>query len=112
MIVARQEYTVASGKVDEALAWLREVRSWEAYRLIYPHGCRVSAKSVGRLHKVVVEAQYDNLQEYLSCLRAATRQPEYARWRPRQHELCLHVYGCYSRCGPDALELSPAPGLP
>lgn len=110
MIVARREYTVASGKADEALAWLREVCDWESYRLIYPRGCRVSTMSVGRLNKVVVEAEYASLQEYLACQRSATRQREYVAWRRRQNELCLYVYGSYSRPdGPaDSLELVPA----
>ena len=112
MIVARQEYTVASGRADEALAWLREVRDWESYRLIYPHGCRISAVSMGRIQKVVVEAEYASLQEYLACLRSATRQPEYAAWRRRQGELCLHVYGCYRHVGSAAENLEGAPTLP
>ncbi len=104
---------MASGKVDEALAWLREVRDWESYRLIYPRGCQVSAMSVGRINKVVVEAQFASLQEYLACLRAAGRQREYPAWRRRQNELCLCVYGCYSHCsGADGRELSPALGWP
>ncbi len=95
MIVARQEYTVALGKVDEALAWLREVQGWESYRLIYPRGCRVFATSVGRLYKVVVEAEYDSLLDRLACLRTAMRRPEYASWRARMGRYCLDVYGAY-----------------
>lgn len=112
MIVARQEYTVASGKADEALAWLREVRDWESYRLVYPRGCRVSAMSVGRLNKVVVEAEYASLQEYLACLQSATHQREYVAWRRRQSDLCLHVYGGYTHpnSAADRLELASALG--
>jgi len=85
------------GKVDEALAWLREVQDWECYRLIYPRGCRVYCTLVGRIHKVVVEAEYSSLQERLACLRQAARHPEYQAWRRRQRQLCLHVYGAYGR---------------
>ena len=95
MIIARQEYTVAPGKVDQALAWLREVQGWEGYRLIYPRGCRIWATSVGRIEKVVVEAEYDHLLERLACLRCATRQRQYPAWRARQAQLCLHVNGSY-----------------
>lgn len=111
MIVARHEYTVASGRADEALAWLREVRDWESYRLIYPRGCQISAMTVGRVHKVVVEAEYASLEEYLACLRSATRQKEYAAWRRRQGDLCLDVYGCYRHANGAAEELEGAPSL-
>ncbi len=86
---------MATGKVDEALAWLREVQGWESYRLIYPHGCRVWTTSVGRIDKVVVEAEYDDLLERLACLRCATHQPQYPAWRARQAQLCVHVKGSY-----------------
>lgn len=102
---------MAPGKADEALNWLREVRGWESYRLIYPRGCRISAMSVGRIDKVVVEAEYSSLQEHLACLRCATQQPEFAAWRRRRDALCLHVYGSYARRnGGDGLELDPALG--
>ena len=96
MITARQEYTVVSGKVAEALAWLQEVQSWDCYRLIYPYGCRVWSTSMGRVHKVVLEAEYASLHERLSCLRRATRQPVFQAWRERQRHYCLNVYSGYS----------------
>ena len=111
MIVARQEYTVASGKADEALAWLREGRDWESYRLIYPRGCQITALSFGRLHKVVVEAEYASLQEYLACLRSATRQREYVAWRCRGDGLCVHVYGNYRHVNGSGEEPGWAPAL-
>jgi hypothetical protein len=95
VILARQEYTVAPGQVDEALAWLREVQSWESFRLLYPHGCRIYSTSVGRIWKVVVEAEYGSVLERLACLRQAARRPEYQAWRKRQAQYCLHVYGGY-----------------
>ncbi len=88
---------MASGKVEEALAWLREVQGWDSYRLIYPRGCRIYSVVVGRVYKAVVEAEYTSLRERLACLRYAARLPEYKVWRKRQKELCLHVYGGYER---------------
>jgi hypothetical protein len=96
VIVARQEYTVAPGKVAKALAWLREVESWQCYRLVYPHGSRVWSTSLGRVYKVVIEAEYTSLLERLSCLRRATREPEFRAWRERQKQYCLHVYCHYT----------------
>jgi len=98
VIIARQEYTVASGKADEALAWLREVLSWESFRLIYPHGCHVRATAIGRVQKVVLEASYESLGEYLACLRCARGRPEYQAWHSRRRDYCLDVYGCYMHC--------------
>ncbi|MGQ9682403.1 MAG: hypothetical protein ACUVX9_07700 [Anaerolineae bacterium] len=101
MIIARQEYTVAPGQLERALAWLHEVRGWESYRLLYPRGCRIYATQLGRVHKVVVEAEYASLLERLACLRTASRRPEYQAWRQRQEHYCLHVYGGYA-CEGDA----------
>jgi hypothetical protein len=97
VIIARQEYTVAPGKLAEALDWLREVQSWECHRLVYPRGCRVYSTSVGRIDKVVVEAEYSSLLERLACLRYLAHCPECKAWRDRQAQLCLHVYGAYDR---------------
>lgn len=97
MIVAHQEYTVAPGRIEEALAWLREMQTWECYRLLYPRGCRIYCTTVGRIDKVVVEAEYGSILERLTCLRQAARQPEYREWRRRQKDYCLHVYGGYQR---------------
>ena len=88
-----------TGKADEALAWLREVQGWECYRLIYPRGCRVYATTVGRVDKVVLEAEYNSLHERLACLRYATRQPVYKAWHQRQSRFCLDVYDGYARQG-------------
>jgi len=99
VIVVRQEYTVPTGKVDEALAWLREVQNWECYRLIYPRGCRVYATTIGRVNKVVLEAEFANLQERLACLRYATHHPLYKAWHQRQSRFCLDAHGGYTREG-------------
>jgi hypothetical protein len=96
VIIARQEYTVAPGKLEQALAWLREVQSWESYRLLYPYGCRIYTIAVGRVHKVVLEAEYSSLLERLACLRSAARHPEYIAWRQRQGLHCLNVFGGYA----------------
>ena len=85
---------MAPGKVDEAMAWLREVQSWEFYRLLYPRGCRIWATVLGRTHKVVIEAEYGDLRERLWGLLQSTRQPQYQAWRERQAQCCLDVYCC------------------
>lgn len=104
MILARQEYTVAPGKVDEALAWLREVQSWESYRLLYPRGCRIYSTSLGRIYKVTVEAEYATILERLACLRQVSHLPEYKAWHKRQQRLCLNVYTGYDHPQPTRRE--------